>query len=133
MQSGLAMVKFRTAITLVVGLATTSSCEKHDYPAQSDPASYATQEPGSHVTPTHQFSVDLLLAVGPTRLRTLQRFILNEGHQCKLVTGAILAGGVGGTDEWRVSCADSGLWSVWLSEDHTPEVVHCDTSKCDAL
>ena len=66
----------------------------------------------------------------PTRFAELQDEIVKAGNRCTSVTRAALAGGLEGTDEWHVDCADSGSWQVWFSDATGTEVKHCADAKC---
>lgn len=98
-------------------------------PSQQAP-DYATHEPGSDVAPTSDASFQLLAADGPTRFAALQQLIVQAHHACSAVTKGVLTGGLDGTDEWRVDCADSGPWQVWFKPDSEPEVARCANEKC---
>ena len=94
------------------------------------PDPYASREPGSDVAPTNDASFQLLGADGPTRFASLQALIVQTGKACSTVRRAILEGGLEGTDEWRVDCADSGRWQVWFRPDSAPDVDHCANANC---
>lgn len=91
---------------------------------------YASREPGSDVAPTNDASFQLLGADGPTRFASLQALIVQNGKACGAVRRAVLEGGLEGTDEWRVDCADSGRWQVWFRPDSAPDVDHCANTNC---
>lgn len=97
-------------------------------PSKAD--SYTSREPGSDVAPTNDASFQLLGADGPTRFASLQALILQNGKACSAVRRAVLEGGLEGTDEWRVDCADSGRWQVWFRPDSAPDVNHCANTNC---
>lgn len=102
---------------------------RHDKaPPQAD--NYAAQEPGANVTPTSDASFQLMGEDGPSRFEQLQQLIAARENQCSSVTKAVILGGLEGTDEWRVSCADSGTWLIWYRPDQDPELDHCTNPKC---
>jgi hypothetical protein len=97
---------------------------------ESQNVSYPTRDPGSAAVPTTDASFRLLSAEGPTRFAALQGLVLEAGKPCSVVTAGILKGGLDGTDEWRVTCNDGGVWSVWLHSDAPPEVLKCAGTRC---
>ena len=94
-----------------------------------EPVSYSAYDPGTVVTPTSESSLQLMSADGPTRFATFQNLITKAGKRCSFVTSAVLKGGIAGTDEWRVKCADSADWSIWLGQ-RAPQVLSCSEAKC---
>lgn len=108
------------------------ACRGNDHqapaPGKADP--YASREPGSDVAPTNDASFQLLGADGPTRFASLQALIVQDGKACGGVQKAVLEGGLEGTDEWRVDCADGGRWQVWFRPDSAPDVEHCANRTC---
>jgi hypothetical protein len=108
-----------------------SSCSNEDDDqAPEHPLSYASQDPGVNVVPTHDLSFQLMAADGPTRLGSFQQLIARSGRQCNFVTSAVLTGGLDGTDEWRVKCADTGTWAVWLKPGEVTDIARCPTANC---
>lgn len=91
---------------------------------------YASREPGSDAAPTNDASFQLLAADGPTRFQAVRDVITQAGKNCSAVTRAVLEGGMDGTDEWRVNCADSGNWQLWFRPDGGRDVDHCSNAKC---
>lgn len=85
--------------------------------------SYATREPGSTVQPTHEASFQLIALDGPVRLASLQELIKGAGKPCNTAIKGVLKNGLDGTDEWRVTCADGGNWSIWFKSNGPTEVV----------
>ena len=114
---------------VAVALLALGACRKVEQPAPRQVAQPSV-EPGSNATPTTDASFQLLDADVPTRLATLQQVIAKAGNSCTAVTRGVLAGGLDGTDEWRVDCSDSGRWQIWFSQDSDPQVDHCSTAKC---
>jgi hypothetical protein len=41
---------------------------------------------------------------------------------CMLVTDGVLKGGLDGTDEREVACANGGKWTIWMRDDGEPQV-----------
>ena len=118
-------------IFTALAAALCTACGRSDQTSEAPQVDrYAAQEPGSLATPTADASFQLIDADGPTRFAELRALIVAEHKQCASVTQAILLGGLQGTDEWRVKCADSGPWAVWLSEDQDPEVNACTNPNC---
>ncbi|MGE5564331.1 MAG: hypothetical protein ACM3ZV_13645 [Bacillota bacterium] len=111
-------------------VAALGACGKGREEARNPPSAQPSVEPGSNATPTTDSSFQLLGADVPTRLATLQAVIAKAGNKCASVTRGVLAGGLDGTDEWRVDCSDSGRWQIWFSEDADPQVEHCADAKC---
>lgn len=122
---------FKIAAALMAGTAILGCDDERQERAQHQSISYSVREPGSTVAPTNDISIALIAADGPRRFVTFQKMVSDAGEQCSVVTSAILRGGVGSTDEWRVSCADSGHWSIWLKAGGSEEVLRCSTSECD--
>ena len=118
----------RSATLLTVLL---TACGR-DAPSQPEqPAvSYVARETASNVQPTNPLSVQLLVVSGPVRFESLRQFIIEKGKQCNAVTRAVLLGGLAGSDEWLVTCKDTGEWTVWLRSDAPNEVLRCST-KCE--
>jgi hypothetical protein len=108
-----------------------AACEREaaDTP-QQDAVSYAPYEPGSPVIASNPSSFRLISAGGPARFATFQQLITHSGNTCDRVTSAVLKGGMEKADEWRVNCASSGNWSIWLNDAREPEVKHCSTAEC---
>ena len=98
-------------------------------PVEHQVQSYGAREPGSVGTPTNETSLMWMSRDGPRRFLEIEWVITEAGNQCANVTRAIFKGGVGGIDEWRVSCSDSGEWVIWLRPDKT-EISQCTPSTC---
>jgi len=116
------------AVAVVMLCAGCGSRQHNPPPQQQDP--YASREPGSDVSPTSDSSFQLLGEDGPTRFAEFQSVLVARGKRCGSFTRAVLEGGLDGTDEWRVNCADSGRWQVWFRPDSDPDVDHCANAKC---
>jgi hypothetical protein len=119
-------------IRIMVSVAATStavSCDYQESGATSQEVSYAYREPGSNVMPTHDASLALIAAEGPARFATLQATLAQAGKKCLTVTRAVLLGGLDGTDEWKVTCSDSGDWEMWF-QPGTIEITHCSAASC---
>jgi hypothetical protein len=118
------------AAVVVAGLAR-SGCDKNSTDAAQGPLiSYAPREPGSTAAPTNETSFALISADGPVRLATLQAIIAQDGNQCSYVTSGIFKTGFDGSDEWLVTCADSGSWAIWFRPQRQLEVLSCSISDC---
>jgi hypothetical protein len=115
---------------LAIAGASVAGCGNRRQPPAQQGAAQPSIEPGSNATPTTDSSFQLLDADVPTRFATLQQVIVKNGKSCASVTKGVLAGGLDGTDEWRVDCSDSGRWQIWFSEDSDPQVDHCANAKC---
>jgi hypothetical protein len=102
---------------------------QHNAPTNQS-LSYDSREPGSDASPTNDESFQLLSADGPARFATLQTLIVQAGKHCASVTKGVLEGGLDGTDEWRVNCADTGAWQLWFNADGGTAVDHCANAKC---
>jgi len=118
----------RSAMLLTV-LLTACGGDAPSEPEQP-PVSYVAREPGSNVQATNPSSFELLFASGPVRFESLRQLIIAKGKQCDAVTGAHLLGGLAGSDEWRVTCQNTGEWTVWLRSEAPNEVLRCST-KCE--
>jgi hypothetical protein len=118
-----------SAPAVAIALLCIGSCGRHD-PAPKQTISYASVEPGSDATPTSDASFQLMQADPMTRLASLGDLVVHAGNRCSTVTKGLLEGGLDGTDEWRVECADSGTWQIWFRPDSAPEVDHCANAKC---
>ena len=125
--------KLCTYAALGTAVACISACGKtqRDDGARQFPT-YEARAPGSDAAPTNDASFQFLNEDGPTRFRNFQVLFGQAGKQCSAVTSATFEGGVDGTDEWRVNCADSGSWQLWFKpEGGPPEFDHCATAKCE--
>lgn len=122
----------RIAAAFVAGTVLVGCDEQRPEKMQEQSISYSSREPGSTAAPTNERSFELIDADGPKRFRRFRKMISDAGEQCGVVTSAMLRGGVGGTDEWRISCADTGHWSIWLQAGGSTEVLRCSTSQCKA-
>jgi hypothetical protein len=121
-----------TLCTAAIAAAATmlvAGCGDEDRNA-AEQVSFASHDPGANVAPTHDRSFLLLSVDGPTRLANLQMLVTESGNQCSFVTSGRLIGALDGTDEWRVKCADSGTWAVWLKPGAGVDVVRCSTADC---
>ena len=105
-------------------------CEQAPTHPPQEQISYSTREAGSVAMPSNDESFRLIAATGESRLAAFQNIISTAGEECSFVTSAIFKDGLGGTDEWRVRCSDSGNWSVWFHSDRQPEVVRCTPTGC---
>ena len=115
------LARIGVAATAVLSLM---SCDRQpDNQALQQTVSYSPRQPGSFATPTHETSFQLLALDGPTRFANFQQLMLESDKPCDAVTSAVLKGGLEGTDEWRVRCANSGDWSVWIQSHGPIEVV----------
>lgn len=121
----------RRIASLAILTLLAAGCGKHEQnalPPQSD--MYDSNPPGQIVTPTHDSSFHLLGEDGPTRFAELQQLMVAKGQRCAAVTKAVILGGLDGTDEWRVTCSDSGAWQLWFKNDGDIELDHCTDPKC---
>ena len=107
-----------------------ASCGREPEGAPEQAVSYSPREPGFVGAPTHEISFHMLAVDGPARFANFQSFILESGKQCDVVTSAVFKGGLDGTDEWRVRCANTGGWSVWIHSPRSIEVVRCSSAGC---
>ena len=115
----------------LVGMAGLNSCGGEDQGTAGRPAvSYASRAPGSDAMPTNETSFRLIAADGPTRLESLRALVIQSGNACNVVSSGILTAGLDGTDEWRVTCADTGAWSVLLKPAGAVDVRNCSTANC---
>lgn len=119
------------AVLLSIGLLGLAACgtQRHQASA-SENTSYDSRDPGSVASPTNDESFQLMEADGPSRFAALQALIAGAGKRCSAVTKGVLEGGMDGTDEWRVNCADGGVWQLWLKDDGGIDVDPCKNSKC---
>lgn len=124
-----AMTRVLSAIAAAAAALCLNSCDDGPHKPAQQPIS-ASREPGSDVQPTSAASLRLLNVDPPTRLAVLQSLIVQSGHHCALATNGVLIGGFEGTDQWRVSCTDSGIWAVWFKPDEAWEVTHCLSGVC---
>jgi hypothetical protein len=106
------------ALAAMIALSS-GGCEDKQRSVVQQSVSYSSRDPGSSATPTHETSFWLLGVDGPSRLASLQALIVRSGKPCVVVTRAVLKGGLDGTDEWRVNCADSGDWAIWFRPGQT--------------
>lgn len=115
----------------LLGAAVLNGCGGEDHGAAKQPAvSYANRAPGSDVMPTNETSFRLITDDGPTRLASLRALVIQSGNACSLVSSGILTAGLDGTDEWRVTCADTGAWAVLLRPAGVVDVRNCSTANC---
>jgi len=109
------VVACNLVMTALVALSTVGCGRQKSDDSEQRQVSYYPREPGSVASPTHETSFQLMAADGPTRLASIQAMIVQAGKPCDRVTRAVFKGGLDGTDQWRIRCADSGDWSMWLS------------------
>jgi hypothetical protein len=83
-----------------------------------------------NTSPTNDRSFQLLFKDDPTKFAIIQALFDQSGKRCGSVTRAAFKGGVDGTDEWRVDCADSGLWQVWFKPDWRIDFDQCEKNRC---
>ena len=121
--------RFWRIASVALALTCVAGCHKKEQAPSEIPAEPSI-EPGSNAAPTTDASFQLMDLDAPTRFAALQDVIVKAGNHCTSVSGAALAGGLEGTDEWRVDCTDSGSWQVWFSDDTGTEVKHCADAKC---
>lgn len=116
---------------LSVALLALAACgtERHQASATQN-MSYDSREPGSDASPTNDESFQLMEADGPSRFAALQALVTDAGKRCSAVTKGMFEGGMDGTDEWRVNCADGGAWQLWLKDDGGIDVDACANAKC---
>jgi hypothetical protein len=98
--------------------------------ADQQNVSYVSRMPGSNAEPTNDVSFRLLESAPSARLDYLQQTIIKAGNQCRRITSGVLQGGLDGTDEWRVACADTGAWAVWFTVDGRVDVHPCIGDAC---
>lgn len=115
---------------IAAGLILAGCEDAPTYRAPEPQISYSTREAGSIARPSNDDSLKLISVSGPEKLASFQHIISTAGEECSFVTSAIFKDGLGGTDEWRVSCADSGNWSVWFHSNRPSEVVSCTSDDC---
>jgi hypothetical protein len=107
------------------------SCGRNgDNSEAQNPVSYASHDPGSDPIPTNDDSYQLMALDPLTRLTTTRALVVQAGQRCSAVTKAVLEGGLDGTDEWRVTCADTGEWQLWLRPNSERDLVHCHNEQC---
>lgn len=104
-------------------LANRSDNESRERPSISD----ASVEVGSGAQPTNTLSFELMKDPADRRLY-FQQALLYQGRKCELVSEAILQDGFEGTDNWRVTCTDSGMWLVTFSPGRATEIVSCTSA-----
>lgn len=75
--------------------------------------------------PTHKASFRLLSEEPAMRRAQLGALVIQAGHQCSAVLKAWLEGGLDGSDEWTVKCADGGTWRIWFTPEGDPDVQPC--------
>lgn len=111
-------------VVFALGLLATSGChERRISDDQEQIVSYAPRSPGSVAAPTHETSFRLIAVDGPTRFESFRLLFKDAAKRCALVTSAILQGGLDGTDEWRVKCTDSGVWTIWFRPGAVVEIL----------
>ena len=118
------------AYVMVAATATVlTACREAPKPERHDvPVSYAYREAGSALSPTNWTSVSLISADGPLRHDKFRKLISDADKECSFVTSAVLKGALEGTDEWHVTCDDSGIWSVWFRERKRTEIISCSSA-----
>jgi len=114
-----------------------SSCrDGGDRTPQQPSVRLSPHEPGSTALPSNPDSVELYSMDGTKRLVLFQDMVLKLAQQCAQVTGAVLKGGAGGMDVWRVTCSDSGDWAVSIDADSPPTLLRCADlpgKECEAV
>ena len=120
---------FATLASAVAAVCLAGCHSKPDNVVDGPAISYESREPGSDVVPTDEASFQLLQKEPAQRLLNLQGSVVQAGNRCSLVTKGVLVGGLDGTDEWRVTCADSGVWQLMLAPDGS-SVSHCTPATC---
>jgi hypothetical protein len=101
-------------------LANRSDNESREQPSISD----ASVDVGSGAQPTNSLSFELMKDPAVRRLY-FQQLLSSKERKCGLVSEAILQDGFEGTDNWRVTCTDSGKWLVTFSQGGTTEIANC--------
>jgi len=100
----------------------------------STPNNQATQsaarQSDSSTSPTNDWSFQLLFKDDPTRFAIMQTIFEQSGKRCRAVTQVAFKGGLDGTDEWRVDCADSGKWQVWFKPEGRIDFDECEAGGC---
>jgi hypothetical protein len=110
-----------------------SGCDDGKERAANGPAiSYAIRDPGSTALPSTPTSARLIGVDGPQRLGEIWQQLQNMNIQCEVVTGAVLKGGYGGMDVWRVSCADSGDWLLSIDDRSPMTAVSCTEAEANS-
>jgi hypothetical protein len=121
----------RALFAVLWSMSALGACEGgRDYNAAQANMDYAAREPGSDAAPSTELSFQLLGYDGPSRFESMRRIITDARDPCSAVKKAVFKSGLDGTDEWWVSCADSGIWDVWINPAIPPTVEHCSNSKC---
>ncbi len=122
----------RVAVVVLGNVCLVGCGDEAHSAAEQQPAPDLSAEHRSNARATNPTSFKLMAANGPKRLATLQAVVTGLGQRCNLVTSGVLTAGLDGTDEWRVTCADSGEWAVWFSRAGKTEVLHCSRVNCTA-
>jgi hypothetical protein len=117
-------------MTALLAAACLNGCGEKHRDTDRQAISYAARAPGSDVMPTNETSFRLIADDGPTRLGTLRGLIVQSGNRCDFVSRGILVGGLDGTDEWRVTCAGTGTWTVLLRPAGVIDVRNCSNADC---
>lgn len=116
----------------VLALVALDSCSDHSDAPHGRPAvNYAPREPGSTAVPTHELSMQLMGNDGPMRHENFQRLLIQSGRACSFVNSAVFRAGLDGSDEWMVTCADSGRWDIWFRPGLATQIFSCTAASCD--
>jgi hypothetical protein len=123
-------IRYLSPLLLVLVI---SSCDDSTEGAATGPAiSYAIRDPGSTALPSTPISARLIGLDGPQRLAEIEQQLQNMDIQCEIVTGAVLKGGYGGMDVWRVSCAGSGDWLLSIDDRSPMTAVSCTEAEANS-
>jgi hypothetical protein len=87
----------------------------------------ADQDPGAHVAATNDLSSQVLDMDPAPRRAWFQTAITQAGHECRLVTSAVIKAGLDGKDLWRVGCY-SGAWLVIIGPGQERRFESCSSS-----
>jgi hypothetical protein len=107
-----------------------AGCDEHRS-GTSSVASGHREETSTVSPPTNDASYKLLEQDPDARLAALQAEVVGSGHPCARGVKAEFEGGLDGSDEWRVDCADSGPWAVWFRPADPPQVERCSGATCE--
>ena len=80
--------------------------------------------------PTNDQSYALLFADDVTRNARMKLLFDRNGKGCQDVTKTVFRGGFDGTDEWAVTCLDSGTWRVWFKPGAFIDFDQCTKAAC---
>lgn len=99
--------------------------------ATSNATTYQPNEARTVSPPTNDASYKLLEQDPDIRMAALQALIIDSGHACSAVVKSKFEGGLDGSDEWRVDCADTGPWAVWFRPADPAQVERCSSATCN--